>query len=229
MPEEKLGDAEQEIEDSEPVIEELNILDDGTNEKGIDTADASFGTLAEDQQQDSMVIAGIARDSESRAKDAAFPEMEVQDKTVHVANRAEPDLESDEDIRQDEKSDLDIMASQDDRSSQRGQKSRETVASEASVDASQQTDSKELEKNPLYQQGVEAKNAGNLNKALRLFSRIPKGDSLYWNAQWQIANIHRTRGDTVKAVKVYSILKDTSNPHQHSARFFYDLLNTEDQ
>ncbi|MEA3448734.1 MAG: hypothetical protein U9Q98_09870 [Bacteroidota bacterium] len=229
MLDEELVDAEQETEESEPVIKELNVPDDRTNEKEIDTADMSLGTIAEDHQQDSMVIAGIVRASESHAKDAAFAEMEVKEETVHLANRTELDFESDEGIRQDENSDLDIMAEQDDRSSRKGQKSSETVVSKASVDALQMSDSKVLEENPLYQQGVEAKNAGKLSKAIRLFSRVPKGDSSYWNAQWQIATIHRTKGDTVKAVKVYSILKDTSNPHQYSARFFYDLLNTEDQ
>ncbi|MGC9331387.1 MAG: hypothetical protein ACP5DZ_05850 [Bacteroidales bacterium] len=221
---EKLIDAEQETEVSAPVIEKLNVLNNETIEREIDTADASFGIFAENQHQESMVIAGMVRDSESHAKDAAFAEMEVKEETIHVSNEADLYFESDEDSSKDKNSDLDILAEQNDRSLRRGGKSSEKVVSEVSDDASQMSDSKVLEENPLYQQGIEAKNEGNLYEALRLFSRIPKGDSLYWNAQWQIATIHRSRGDTVKAVKVYSILKDTSNPHQYSAKFFYDLL-----
>jgi len=68
-----------------------------------------------------------------------------------------------------------------------------------------------------------------MNKALRFFARVEKGNESYWNAKWQIASIYRNRGDTVKARKVYSEIKDTNNPHQHSAEFFFNLLNPEDQ
>ncbi len=86
----------------------------------------------------------------------------------------------------------------------------------------------ETEKNN-YQQGLEAKNQGKMNKALRFFARVEKGNESYWNAKWQIASIYRNRGDTVKARKVYSEIKDTNNPHQHSAEFFFNMLNPEDQ
>ncbi len=227
-------ESEEEMKESQPLTDEEDHTDTSASMVLVDEMQALADSEDESTHQDADIIAGMTEDSAGEEKDyGVSQENETKEETVYVADRAEVDMASADEIRDNRTGEDAHVSEKSNVVSRDDQQRPKTVASEASVDDTQfetTVEEEEEEKSSLYQEGVEAKNAGKLNKALRLFSRVPKEETSYWNAQWQIANIYRSRGDTVKAVEVYSIIKDTTNPHQHSARFFYDLLTpAEDQ
>ncbi|MFO7788928.1 MAG: hypothetical protein ACQES1_02780 [Bacteroidota bacterium] len=212
----------------EEETEEESLPDDKSLKK--DSSEAEQDNLADMETADTEIA--LAKDIREDSTMASLD----RDSGADLTKQADSSMESEGYLAEQRRSEESISAgvieeksinqSRDDRKTSGNVQTTQSRAESMTIDSEEEAPKSKSA--TVYQKAVNAKNNGNLNRALRLFSRVQKGDKFYWDAKWQIANIHRSRGDTVQALKVYSTLKDTNNPHKNSAEFFYDLLDKEE-